>query len=97
MQRLLTLQRGWHQVLVRIYCGIVAKCKWEVVRGVMYRPPQVDDLEALAEEGGDLGGGEMLVHVRESGGRRLVSVSCIRRLSANGRVALTRGGAPANS
>ena len=66
---------------MRIDRGIVAKCKWEVVRDVMYRPPQVDDLEALGEQAVDVFGRQVTVDTRSGRRRRLVNVHPLDRLA----------------
>ena len=68
------LQRGRHEVGRAVYGAVVAEREWPIVRCVLDRAPQVDDLESLGKELGGILSRQMAVDAGNRRFFRLVNV-----------------------
>ena len=90
-------ERGGHEVVLDVDAPVVAEGKRPVPGGMMYGPPEVDDLEAALEERGRVGGGEVSVYAGDGGGGGLVDVDLGDGLAFGGVVVQLAGAAAPDS
>lgn len=69
------LQRGGNKIVLCVDTAIVAQRQRPVERGVVYGPPEVDDLETTLQELGDVLGWEMAANASGGGLGCLVDVN----------------------
>lgn len=80
------LECDGHDVSLAIDARVVAQRERPVERGVVDRAPEVDDLEAVVEQGLHVGGREVLVHTRDGRLRCLIDVHLGHRLTLRRRI-----------